>query len=798
MGMGKHNQILTYAIPALGLLIFAVFALIPFLPSVPYYLPQDTVISVAAFPLLNKLIAALAIVMPVVLLRMPGRTTGRNLAPLVFLPLAFCGYLLPGLIAPAIAANLLFFIPLLVATSLLFQSITACAPKIESSTPRKLALFLFVVLGLFYSLGGWSISARIGEHAVDEGHYLIQTESLCQDGDLDIRNNFGFDLEEAITNVMQKDAIPREAAIGKLRGELHISGNSRDEHWYSWHPYGISLLLVPASPLGMPGRQVVLALIAAAGAVLTFLLCMQVSGSKQWSLITSLLLGTTTFSFAYATRALPEMLGATLLLVAFYSTFLAKRFPLRSLALLMFCCAALLLAHPRFVPCAGLAGLWFLYKVIFKYDIPKRTRRLFIACIPLGMVLAAAYLLINMLLFKNSSSYQTTNLFWVYPEGAWLILFSERGLLYSLPVAAAMLTALFFALKNDKEHRSFHVMVAACLLSMMFSIGTTDCWDGGPTTAGRYLVIVVPLLAPALASYLQSRKQSGRAWILLLFVYSSAYTLIFLFAANRIGADFLQNALVSIKQQLPLLRELFDPYFNADMKIGHPYHGLTALVRNPFPLLLLTTTILLTWPQGKKSTTIRLAATMLFLPLCALLHVVYGRPDFHWSPADVEQSLRNTPLSRAKAIRRSGPEIITLSNYANRFSNFQPTTLTLVDIGQRQQGNRYSQPYIEENGWESKGHRWFTLVAPFSDPVPGPRQLWMVYNTEDDAAPILAIRKGSETIYHQALDRDDPIILETPLSGGDTYILLRLEGENGSINIENLMWCPILPDSINN
>ncbi|MDD4737594.1 MAG: hypothetical protein PHP44_15955, partial [Kiritimatiellae bacterium] len=344
----KSSRLLpTLAGIATGILLWLFMLLIPFFPSIPIVIEGHPPVHLIPWPGLSFLFLLISVPLPFATLaayrrlRRTALTDApriRSLLPAAFLPWAFIGPLLPAVIPPWLSSNLLFYLPLTVLTLVLARYLPP-SPSFSKNTQsiRRTAIALLLGLTALYTAAGIFISSRVGEHQVDEGHYLIQAASLHQDGDLNIRNNFGFDVDHAITELMTRETFTpeqetevRARVINHFRAYLHISAFSPEGEWRSWHPYGLSLLLAPFSALGMPGRQFILALLSALGGMLLFLLCIRLGRSIRWSTILILLLAGSCYWLAYSCRSLPEILGATLLLAAVWATYSATRHPLLS------------------------------------------------------------------------------------------------------------------------------------------------------------------------------------------------------------------------------------------------------------------------------------------------------------------------------------------------------------------------------------------------------------------------------------------------------------------------------------
>ncbi|HMP90498.1 MAG TPA: hypothetical protein PJ991_09865 [Kiritimatiellia bacterium] len=798
-------------LPIVGVLLFGVLALTPVFPGIPMVLPEAGVCFIVPNPLLNLVVALIGLALPLygrilsVRITAPSEAISRRIYPLVLLPVSFAGFWVPGIVPLEWAANFLFFFPIAIVSVCLFRWWNVPHLSLEKYTSSRLAWGLLSGLTILYTVCGTYVSYRIGEHAVDEGHYLIQATSLYEDRDLDIKNNFGFDVEAAIDRAVARQDVPpgqeahiRAVETGKLRAYLHVSGKSQGDRWYSWHPYGISLLIAPTMGIGLPARQFVLGFIAALGSTIVFLLCLELGRTRTWSFLLSIMFALAIFWFVFAIRALPEALGATLFSGAVYASFIARRRPALAIGLLVFCCGFMPIVHPRFLPCVGLAGLYFVIRAFFIDPLPRNARILFAVMLGVGGAGAIAFMFLHRAAYASLTAYPLTNLFWAYPEGAWLLLFSERGMIFSMPGAVVLLIGTVYALFKDRNHRLFYGLVAVAFLSLLLSLGTTDCWDGGPTMNGRYLVVGSLLLIPGWVYLFEKSHGPGRLWMLFLAVYSAAYTVVCLFTLSDVGATMLRIPLQGIREYVAILRGLFIPYVISNIHVGHPYHGLEAFIVNPFPVILLLVTAIIVWP-ARNMAMVRIRTAMALAVLfvsSVVLHIRHGDTSSRWRPERVEKALSSVSFERA-LLRWEQPGQAGLLKRSNRFENFSPRSLTTRDLGRVEVEGMYSQPRLDINDWGDRGYRWFTLVQPFKSGKAGPRMLRIEGRTEGSPQLIVCIREGRHLVLEQTVpvEPDSPIDVSidfrTEGKRGDTYLLFRIDGEDGTVYFDRIQWTPV-------
>jgi hypothetical protein len=792
----------------LSVAYYAALVLLPGWPVRPLLVATDTLVYLVPLPHLFWMLAAMGPLLSGLTWLAHRKIAPGLWAPLGALPLTLIGYLAPHRLPADVPGNLLFWGTLVILALLADRLYTRFVPgPAWRARPQRVGLALLLGLTLFYTGAGVYFSTLLGEHYVDEGHYLVQAESLYQDRDLNIRNNFGFDVDADIERRMgligfdetSYDAV-RAEATHQVRRHLHISFRSPPDRWYSWHPYGLSILLAPTmgSESLLP-RQGLLGLIAAVGIWLTFLICIEAGRSIRASLLVCLGWAFSTFYVVYAIRALPETLGATLFAGAVYSYMIARRAPLRSFALLMVCCAYMPLAHPRFLACAGLAGLFFYLRAFSGQRPPRRVLIFYLSMLAVAVAGTLGYLLLNHAAYASITAYPLDNVFGMYPEGRWLLLFSERGLLFAFPATVLLILGNVFACLHDRDQRSLHLMGLIGFVGMTLTMGAVECWDGGPTMYGRYLLVCLPALVPGAVLLLERTSRIGRYWAGLLLAFSAAFTVIGLFSLTQIGRPFLHVPWQAIRESLPLLRHLFFPYHVSDIMIGWPYHGWEAFTVNPFPFLLLLGTLAIVWPLAPRWGKVRIGMPCLALALLlvssALLHARHGRPHTPLSPVALERHLSGTWVEWAD-VRGGDLDPADLTAQANRFAFWPSLRLTTEDLGQLAIGRHFSQPHVEENDWAARGYRWLTLAPPSAPGLPGPRIVRIRGTASGDITVHWAIRQGRHTLLEETIPVTAPDgafdiehQLHLPSLRGHIYLLMRCEGD-GEVAVHELDWKP--------
>lgn len=445
---------------------------------------------------------------------------------------------------PALVANVLFLTPLLVATALLNAHLDVWLAR--DALRRGLEARFLVAAFVWFLALGLIMTRVVGEHAGDEGHYLIQARSLWFDGDLDIANNLR--AEGALVRGHETEP--------KVH---HASPFSRDGHWYSWHLPGLCFLLAPTVPLGVVARHVVLAAIATSTLFGVLCLCRRTGAHAGASLVVTALFGLGIFWSVYAARALPETLGASLLVWLVWAMAAYAQRPLLSVSCAAGCCIALFWTQSRFGPLALLGGGLFGLRILTAAQ-PWSTRIKYAAGFGLVAVVGAAhFLMLQRRFFEGGLPLKSSDYLFNYWPGLYLGLLSERGLLYSLPAIAWMLPALAYWLVLDRANR-FVAIAAASLFTVNAVLSTSNnIFTGGECLPGRYHLCVVPLLLPACAHLLPRISGWARGWFVFLSGFGIGALVLMVLALPALRKGFMLP-LGNVEQVWPLFRGLLHPW----------------------------------------------------------------------------------------------------------------------------------------------------------------------------------------------------------------------------------------------
>ncbi len=375
----------------------------------------------------------------------------------------------------------------------------------------SIALLLAVPLCFRPSPNG---RAEVGAPLVysgDEPHYLVMLNSVLDDGDLDLRNQYvaaerggpqmgeafrGTKLDHHVTYWVGGERVVWSQLFqpgGALRAGVHPIFSALPE--YPAHPAGLSLLLAPLL-LPLRGTRLVepaaLAL-AALAVALTLGMFARILGGLSSSrgavrlTVVAVFLGTPLWS--YARTLFTEPFAALCVMGAFWATFRAAPAYLGASAFV----AAGTLMKPQ---------LALLLVPLLAVAAARRHWAGALRLLPLPAAAVAATLLLNRHMYGSP---------WLGPypyyrgellEGGLGLLFSSRhGLLATAPVLALALAGMPRLLRQDRLRGG---VVAAAFLMLYALAAAWKDWTGGYCYGPRLLVPVVPLLGIALVKALDA------------------------------------------------------------------------------------------------------------------------------------------------------------------------------------------------------------------------------------------------------------------------------------------------------
>ncbi len=349
------------------------------------------------------------------------------------------------------------------------------------------ALALFLVLAACYSFSVGLRATRAAAITGDEPFYLMTTQSLLDDGDLDLRQQYD---QRSYTEYFDHP-----------NGLWKQSTPLADGSILSPHEPGLSVLVMPGFVIGgLRGVQAELMLLAAATFALAFILAALETNSLRVSWAVTAVVGLAAPAFVYSTEIYPEMPAALCLVVAL----LLLRSRCRgvtgaiTMALVL---SALAWLGMKYVPLGAIVGVAYLWRG------GRQERTWFCG---LTLVSAAVYGWWHLAVFGALTAYNSNTVY----EGAstvavleshvafqerfyriWGLFIDRRfGIGRWAPIFLAVLPALPLLRRAKNGPVIAAVIVAQVLIATFVAITMMGWWF-----PGRMLMIVYPLFAVVLS-----------------------------------------------------------------------------------------------------------------------------------------------------------------------------------------------------------------------------------------------------------------------------------------------------------
>jgi hypothetical protein len=708
------------------------------------------------------------------------RRTFRPALPFMFVPWLGIIVLLGDHLPAGVKSNSIFLagMGIIVCLALLNAGATTSC---EQASQAGFGLRIFLFSWLIYSLTGlWTVRWIDEKYGGDERAYLTEAVSLWEDGDLDLRNNCW-----QLGNHIKAD-------------EIHVSPNSTMGRWYSWHPYGLSLILAPFSHAGREVRVLVLAVFGALANLGMYRLCRLAGATNRSSILVVAVLGGSICWAFYATRVFTEMLGAALLVWLFVAAWEQNRYPWCATLLAGVCGGYLALTQLRYLPVSAFGLAVFSWLAIVRRGESVRSKLCRLAVLAGIAGMAYIVLFVSQVVMFGPGKEGPALLRWTIgaminstvpadasmagaaqPQlsGLWISLLDTMGLVSVLPVFLFMATAAILAGFRGGASRGLAI-VALCAFGIAWVTSCTNTFCVGfGAIPGRYLIVALPMLVPATACALDRASGSARAWFVFLGAWSIVLLVLGLAKLPILGNNFLLpiHGLAKID---PLFSGLFHPharFLDADSGIAR-----MATVAYALGVMLVTATLLYTSAEKRA---LGAAAWVVGLLLAAAAHATQtGLPHFVAKQEEFARRLLEKDRDKVRIRLCNTPyELIKDLAWLNLAPG--PLVVTTRDLGAPRVKGVLSEPRIEINDWAGRDIRWATLFAPFA-PDPGSYLLELGAEVKKAAeGPTLAIREGTNTLYEAPLPVENDRIHETLEfhcrgRSGDLYILLSLRGES--------------------
>jgi len=321
----------------------------------------------------------------------------------------------------------------------------------------------------------------------DEPHYLAATQSLLDDGDLRVANNYA-------------NGEYLEYFGGRL--EPHYLKRSTSGEIYSIHAPGVSLIVLPGFAIaGYPGAAATMILIAALTAALTWRLAFRLSHNAAGAWIAVGSIFATTPYFFHTMTIYPEIIGGCIVMIGAWLLLElndAREVSSRTLVAVGAAIAILPWLHSRFAVIAAILGLIVVARLMQRSNAIGR---------------AAAFLAVPAL--AGVGWFAFFYLIWGSPSpaapygadtntSASYILRGLIGLLFDqqfgvLPTAPIYAMAAAGALVLFKRQSRLTIELLLIVVPYAIAVASYAMWWAGTAAPARFLVAVLPLAALPIA-----------------------------------------------------------------------------------------------------------------------------------------------------------------------------------------------------------------------------------------------------------------------------------------------------------
>ena len=420
----------------------------------------------------------------------------------------------------------------------------ATARLLNLLEPDDATVAAFVLAAVLGGLAAWSADPRTP--GGDEPHYLMITQSLLKDGDLNLDNNHA-----------NRDYASFYA--GELKPDVRRRGLHGEA--YSIHAPGVAVLVAPAFQFfGYTGARVVLILLTAIGAMLTWRLGWRVTDSPAaaWCAWGAVIL-TPTFAMQ-SFMVFPDAPGflivaaATLLLVQLSRGDLPGTVPvfLTGVAL-----AALPWLHTRFAILAAGLGAAIALRLLAPGAVPPRRRSEVEAKLTPDPVITREDRVIRLIALSLVPVISAALWFWFFkahygtfdpraPYGteeqrvAWIVpailaLFFDGQFGIAAYAPAVALAFAGWWRRTETFTRRLAVELALITFAYLGAVTTVRMWWAGrPATPARFMMAVLPLLAVPIAVAWTRLTAAARALAVALVAIGAGVTAVLL-SVDRAG-----------------------------------------------------------------------------------------------------------------------------------------------------------------------------------------------------------------------------------------------------------------------
>ena len=396
---------------------------------------------------------------------------------------------------PAVANGQLGAIYLLIAVAFVLHALAALWRALPRLTDRAVALQL-AALALVPMIVLLPYHRAVMPTASDEPHYLIVTQSLLYDRDLDVRNDYDGDRYQAF----YPSRLPDMHAVEVGRAAYSI----RD----------LGLPIVGVVPYAIAGRLGVLALMCLVGAALAaqlYLLLRDLRFSPRVALIATATTALAHPILTYTTQVYPELLTALALVTAVRVIRRGERSTLRELALASALVGTLPWLSTRAWPTVVGLGLVVAYCALRPWWRDRGPAVLLTRVVAGAVPFALLVLALSFVNWRTFGVFMPSAGYFLIREQQQVLTYTPwvggPGLLFDrvfglIPRAPVYLLAFVGAVALWRRRREHGVELAALaagsLLSFVYIADIAYWWaDGSPPS--RYVLGSIPLLVAGVA-----------------------------------------------------------------------------------------------------------------------------------------------------------------------------------------------------------------------------------------------------------------------------------------------------------
>ena len=218
------------------------------------------------------------------------------------------------------------------------------------------AIAIFAILLLIY-VASIDIRATRGASITgDEPFYLLTTQSLIEDKNLDLRRQY--------------ELRSYESFFDHPDGLWTQSSAREDGKLLSPHNPGLSVFVIPGFGIGgLIGVQIQMMIIAALTFSLAYILIVKISGAFWISWLTTLAVAVTAPAFIYSTEIYPEVPAALFLIISLLIIQRIDRSNTWQAIGLLLCLTSMVWLGVKYAPLAGLVAVWGCWRM----DSPRRS-----------------------------------------------------------------------------------------------------------------------------------------------------------------------------------------------------------------------------------------------------------------------------------------------------------------------------------------------------------------------------------------------------------------------------------------